>query len=85
MNPKMADNMTIKLVGDEVLVHDVDSGKVHVLNEVAGYVLQRCDGTQAAAAIAGALAAETGADIAIVGPDVDRILAEFATLGLLTH
>jgi methyltransferase-like protein len=83
MNPTKAENLTIQDVGDEVLVHEVDSGKVHVLNEVAGYILKRCDGTHSADAIARALASETGADIGIVGPDVDKILSEFVSLGLL--
>lgn len=83
MNPKKVDQLEIRTVGGEVLVHDVATGKVHVLNEVAGRVLELCDGSRSAQAIAEDIAGATGEDIAIVGPDVDAVLEQFASFELL--
>lgn len=83
MNPTMVQGLEIRKVGDEVLVHDTAQQKVHVLNDVAGRIMELCDGTRSNAAIASQVSAETGADLAIVGPDVDAIVAQFLDLNLL--
>ena len=82
-NPKKVDHLEIRTVGDEVLVHDVANGKVHVLNQVAGRVLELCDGAHSPPEIAGVIAGQTGEDIAVVGPDVDAVLEQFASFELL--
>ncbi len=83
MNPRQLAGLEVRAVGDEVLVHDPANGKVHVLNATAGKILDLCDGTRSPGEIAGAVAAETGADSQTVSRDVERVLGEFATLDLL--
>jgi PqqD family protein of HPr-rel-A system len=83
MNPTQCAGLEIRKAGNEVLVHDPAGGQVHVLNEVAGRILELCDGTRPQAQISAAIVAETNADAAIVEPDVAAILERFRALGLL--
>ena len=82
-NPTKTQELEIRKVGDEVLVHDPALGKVHVLNATAGAVLEMCDGARSAEEIARSLSDATGADPAVVGRDVEAILREFGALRLL--
>lgn len=81
--PKMCAHLEIRDVGDESLVHDSATNKVHVLNASAAKVLRFCDGHHDRAAISLRLSAESGAAPGLVGPDVDEILGRFRELGLL--
>jgi pyrroloquinoline quinone biosynthesis protein D len=83
MNPCKADDLEIRTVGDEVLVHHVSAQKVHVLNRTAGQILELCDGQRTAADIVDSLCSATSADRDMVSRDVDGMLAEFAKLGLV--
>ena len=83
MNPTKAENLEIRKVGDEVLVHDPAHGKVHVLNAIAGAILELCDGTRTSAEIASSIAAATGADLAVVSRDLAAILQEFSSLQIV--
>jgi hypothetical protein len=83
MNPTKSENLEVRKVGDEVLVHDPAHGKVHVLNATAGAILDLCDGSRSPGQIADSIAAATGADVAIVSRDVEDILREFSGLQLL--
>jgi PqqD family protein of HPr-rel-A system len=82
-NPSKTQELEIRKVGDDVLVHDPAHGKVHVLNATAGAVLEMCDGARSAEEIARSLSDATGADRAVVTRDVETILSEFRTLRLL--
>ena len=82
-NPEKVPEIELRRAGDEVLVHDLAGGKVHVLNGTAGYVLELCDGTRSATEIARTLSNATGADYSTVANDVDVILREFESLKLL--
>jgi hypothetical protein len=66
--------------GEDVLVHDVLHGKIHVLNVTAAQVLRACDGQTSAVQIAERIAPDC---IARATVDVSRILEEFRLLGLL--
>lgn len=83
MNPTKSQNLEVRKVGEEVLVHDPAHGKVHVLNATAGAILELCDGTRTPSEIADSIADATGADVAIVSRDVAGILQEFSGLHLL--
>lgn len=75
--------LEFRKAGNELLVHHAAGGQVHVLNEVAGRILELCDGTRTEAGIVEAIVLETGEKTAIVGPDVAAILESFRELGLL--
>lgn len=83
-NPVRTGELEIRRAGADVIVHDAAHEKVHVLNETAGYVLARCDGSRSARQIAEALSAATGADPLIVLRDVEAILQEFERLQLVS-
>jgi len=83
MKPNQSPALEIRTAGDEVLVHDVRGGKVHVLNASAGKILQLCDGSRTVEEIAVGVANTFLTDTERVRPDVDASLAEFKGLGLL--
>lgn len=83
MNPRRKPTLEIRYVGEEVLVHDVENAKVHILNVTAGDILTRCDGTQSVAALASALAEATGIDVEIIEADVRAIVATFSDLQMI--
>lgn len=83
MKPKQKPGLEIRTVGEEVLVHDPERGKVHVLNASAGKILELCDGTRTVEEVAVGLANAYLAQTERVRPDVDRALGEFKALDLL--
>lgn len=83
MFPRAQQGLITRDVDEGLLVHDERAGKVHLLNRTAGRVLRLCDGTHAAAEIAGTLACEGGIAFERASFDVDAVLANFARLGLL--
>lgn len=83
MNPRKADDLEIRTVGDEVLVHHLSAQKVHILNKTAGDILALCDGQRSEADIVTSICGATNADRATVERDVDALLEEFAKLGLV--
>jgi UDP-N-acetylmuramyl pentapeptide synthase len=83
MNPTQSGGLEIRTAGSEVLVHHPAGGQVHVLNEVAGRILELCDGTRSTDQIVAAIVEETNEKAAIVGPDVAALLERFEALGLL--
>jgi coenzyme PQQ synthesis protein D (PqqD) len=82
--PSVARNLDVRAAGNESLVHDPATGKVHVLNGVAARILGRCDGTTPLSRIVDEVAAATGADRDRVAGDVLQIYADFRDKGLLT-
>jgi len=81
--PTRSGDLEIRKAGNEVLVHHPAGGQVHVLNEVAGRILELCDGAHSEPQIVAAIVAETNANAAIVEPDVAAILERFRALGLV--
>lgn len=82
MNPRRKTTLEIRLVGDEVIVHDLDNAMVHVLNATAGDVLELCDGTRSIDEVAAALSKMTGVDAATIRPDIEAIVRTFTECGL---
>lgn len=65
------------------LLFDSADGSSHAINASAGYIWHLCDGEHHVAAICSAVLARYETDAETVRQDVDRLLAEFARLGLL--
>jgi len=83
MKPMRRPGLEIRTVGTEVLVHDPDRGKVHVLNASGGKVIELCDGTRTVAEVAVYLAGVYSIDIGRAQSDVKRVLGEFEALGIV--
>jgi PqqD family protein of HPr-rel-A system len=81
--PRRARGIETYPSGDDLLVHDPQRGKVHVLNRTAGAIFSLCDGEHDVAAIAETVAARWAADEAVVAADVATILNAFRRLALL--
>ncbi len=81
--PKAVDWLEVREVGDEVVVHDRHTEKIHVLNATAGRVLGTCDGRHSLAQIALELARGTDVEPARVREDVEQIVATFVQLGVI--
>ena len=82
--PRMAGELEIRTVGEEVLVHHPSAQKVHILNRTAGRILQLCDGTRSQKEIVETICAETGADAEMVARDVEGLISELTKLGLVS-
>jgi hypothetical protein len=82
-NPTRIANVEIRKAESDVLVHDLTQNKVHVLNEIAGYIFELCDGTHSRTTIAQSICDATGADLLVVSHDVEKILLQFKNLHLL--
>lgn len=54
------ERMVTQMLGDELLVYDLDRNQVHCLNRVAAYVWHQCDGARTASEIARASHRELG-------------------------
>ena len=81
--PKAVDWLDVREVGNEVVVHDRHTEKIHVLNATAGRVLGTCDGRHSLAQIALELARGTDVEPARVREDVEQIVATFVQLGVI--
>jgi hypothetical protein len=79
--PVMSDTLEFHTSGDDVLVHDMRSRKIHVLNASAATVLRLCDGSHDERTIAARL---SDANDELVVADVRSILEQFQNLGLLS-
>jgi hypothetical protein len=75
--------LEFRVAGNDVVVHDAASERVHVLNKTAAFILQACDGTRSPEAIAADLSASTGAPCAQTLPDVERALSTLRELHLV--
>jgi hypothetical protein len=84
VNPRKADDLEIRTVGEEVLVYHLSAQKVHILNQTAGQILELCDGQRTTADIVDSICKASNADRVTVSRDVDGMLAEFANLGLVS-
>lgn len=78
--PLRSGTLKTQQAGRDVLVHDPDRGKIHVLNATAAKVLEACDGATGVHEIAQRIAPENQTEAA---QDIERIVEEFRRLGLL--
>jgi Coenzyme PQQ synthesis protein D (PqqD) len=71
-----------QVVGDELLLLEKGSGRLHRLNATAAWIYERCDG-RTAAAIAGELSSCFDVDESIALRDVEDAARLLAQLGLI--
>ena len=76
-------DVTLQRVGREAILHDARSGQAHVINASAARVWELCDGRPSDQLLA-AFAEPYGLAPEAVRADVERVLAGFRDLGLLT-
>lgn len=81
--PVAAPSLQVREVDGEVVVYDTASKKIHVLNASAGLVLRLCDGAHSVPTIATRLGGTDSQTLARASADVERILRQFETLGLI--
>ena len=79
--PLRAPLLELQEAGEDVLVHDPQRRKIHVLNASAAKVLEACDGRTSIREIAERIAPECAAR---AYPDVVRVVEQFRQLGLLS-
>ena len=77
--PVAAEWLEYEESGDDVLVHDRQRQKIHVLNRSAAAILRACDGQTTVDTVAASMGAPQGYD---VRSDIASMLAAFAQLGL---
>ena len=82
-HPRAIENLEIRVVGGEYLVHDQKNRKVHVLNMTAAKILELCDGSRSNDDIARLICDETHAEMEQVTGDVTAIVSQFAALNLV--
>lgn len=82
-SPTRRMDVSVRLVDDEVLVLDRQSGVIHQLNCTAGYIWERCNGQSTTWDIASQLAQDfaIAADVAL--KDTLICVAQLQTLNLL--
>jgi hypothetical protein len=66
--------------GDDTLVHDRESRKIHVLNRSAAIVLRACDGRTPVETVVRALDPRASQS---ARADIQQVLTDFAALGLI--
>lgn len=71
-----------QVVGDELLLLEQNSGRLHRLNATAAWIYERCDG-RTAAAIAGELSSCFDVDESTALHDVEDAARLLAQLGLI--
>ncbi len=71
-----------QVVGDELLLLEQSSGRLHRLNATAAWIYERCDG-RTAAAIAGDLSSCFDVDESTALRDVEEAARLLAQLGLI--
>lgn len=77
--------MTIRPVGDELLVLDTDAQRIHQLNATASFIWHCCDKAASADDIAGLVAAEYAVDQHIALRDVAETLGRLRELNLVVE
>jgi PqqD family protein of HPr-rel-A system len=70
--------------GEENVLYDRNSGEVHVLNETARAIWELCDGRTSTKEMVEAVCQVTSLHHDVVSEDVDRLLAEFDRVGVIS-
>lgn len=79
------DGIQVREVVGDTLVLDLESGRIHQLNETAGFIWRACDEAPSVEELAGRLASafEVGHDVAL--RDVAETMARLQALNLLVE
>ena len=70
-------------LGDEYLIYDRDSDRVHVLNGTAREIFLLCDGKHNAQEIAAEVAKKYGVETSVALADIREVLQQLSDLGAL--
>lgn len=79
--PKVRADLVFRTVDEDLVVYDPLSDRTSLLNLSAAAILDLCDGTRDARAIAGALQEELGGEAEVPESDVQRLLVELEGQG----
>jgi Coenzyme PQQ synthesis protein D (PqqD) len=82
--PLRNSDVWVRQTKGENAIYDPTSGSVHLLNETAQAIWDLCDGETTVDEMVTAIVELCGMHRDIVIEDVDRILTDFGTAGLLT-
>ncbi len=80
---QQAAGVSAEIVGTQFALHDPATGQVHFLNESAALIWDLCDGTRTLSDITREVARLYSRPVELVASDVERVLAELRTSGLL--
>ena len=81
--PKLRAELLTREVADEFLVYEPESGEVYLMNPTAASIIELCDGSRDAEAIAAVILEAVAADPDTVKADVERTLADLDEKKLL--
>jgi len=81
--PRRMPDITASDLDDELVLYNLRTDQVHVLNATAAAIWELCDGSMTAEEIAAVLADACSVPLARVQPDVQNMLAEFYEAGLI--
>jgi hypothetical protein len=81
--PRRVRNLKIRPAGSEQLVQNSATGQIHVLNALAGLILERCDGSTTLARIVDEIVAAKDIDRAAAARDVVTVCKDFRGKGLI--
>jgi PqqD family protein of HPr-rel-A system len=83
MRPVHCAKTTLQDVGDELLVLDRETNRLHHLNPTASWIYRRCDGQSSVEALVDALSEQFAIERETVERDLLEALAQLRTLGLI--
>jgi PqqD family protein of HPr-rel-A system len=79
--PKVRTDLVFRAVDEDLVVYDPLDDRTSLLNPSAAAILELCDGTRDARAIAGALRKELASAPESLERDVERLLADLGRRG----
>ena len=82
-NPRQRGGLVLDGAGDETAVLDPEEDRRYALNATAAALWELCDGRTSPAEMVDALCLLFRAEPTTISGDVDRVLEQFATLGLI--
>src|SRR5579883_2430397 len=80
---KAASDLEIRPVGGEVIVHDVASGQIHIINKTAALVLDLCDGDRTIDDVAAEFQQACDIDRSRAESDVREVVEQFIRSGIV--
>src|SRR5882672_4882241 len=83
VRPRRRQHLEERLFGKELVVFNMSRGTAACLDLFAGAIWEMCDGRHTTAGIARELATIAGAERSRVKADVDRVVTQLRTSGLL--
>lgn len=82
--PQRPDHVAASMLDDETVLLNLQSEEYYSLDDVGSRIWELIDGTRTTAQIVDAIAAEYGADPALVATDVADLLDELSREGLVS-